>query len=240
MVDTLEGAQLQVKALGVDMKKLIPDNILEPLKKVRSFLTEGRDAARATAEAMKRTGEASSGIGANLTSASEGAATLSTKMGETATSAEEVNTATGEMGATASAQIAGVDALTEAYKQLATAATSAANAQASAGGASAYHGGPVARHFADGGVMPRGQDRIMTALSKGETVVNSRNSKRFFSELNAMNQGSQPVYREQGGPVTNVGDVNVTVNGGDTSQKSVREIAHALRREIKRGTITLR
>jgi ribosomal protein S9 len=88
--------------------------------------------------------------------------------------------------------------------------------------------------------MFRGQDRQLTALARGETVVNRKQSRRFFSELNAMNQGSQPVYRDQGGPVTNVGDVNVTVQGGDTSQQTVRGIGHALRRELKRGNITLR
>jgi len=111
------------------------------------------------------------------------------------------------------------------------------------GGAVAYHGGPMRRYFAAGGnlgQLTRGQDKIFTALSAGETVINSKNSRRFFSELNAMNQGNQPVYREQGGPVTNVGDINVSVNGGDSSQQTVREIAHALRREVQRGNIKLR
>ena len=106
----------------------------------------------------------------------------------------------------------------------------------SGAGATAYHGGT---HYADGG-MVRGPDRQLTALARGETVVNRKQSRKFFSELNAMNQGSQPVYRDQGGPVTNVGDVNVTVRGGDSSQQTVREIGHALRREVKRGNILLR
>ena len=92
-------------------------------------------------------------------------------------------------------------------------------------------------HLAVGG---RGQDNIPAMLSRGETVVNARKSQRFFSELNAMNQGSQPVYREQGGTVTNVGDINVTVQGGDSSQQTVREIGRAMRREVQRGTIKLR
>ena len=85
----------------------------------------------------------------------------------------------------------------------------------------------------------RGTDTIPAMLSAGETVVNARQSKRFFSQLNAMNQGSQPVYREQGGPVTNVGDVNVTVNGGDSSSQTVREIGTQLQREIRRGNLRL-
>jgi hypothetical protein len=69
--------------------------------------------------------------------------------------------------------------------------------------------------------------------------MNSRSSARFFSELNAMNAGSQPVFREQGGAVTNVGEINVTVRGGDTSQQTLREIGNGLRREIIRGNIRL-
>ena len=76
-------------------------------------------------------------------------------------------------------------------------------------------------------------------LSPGEFVVNARSAKNFFSELNAINSGSKPVFREQGGPVTNVGDINVTVQGGESTQQSARDIAYALRREINRGTITL-
>lgn len=156
------------------------------------------------------------------------------------TAANSTVQATSAIGPTAAAQVGAVAALTQAYEALARAAAAAATAQASAGGAAQFHGGPMSRYFAAGGQLSRGQDKILTALTAGETVVNSKNSRRFFSELNAMNQGSQPVYREQGGPVTNVGDINVTVNGGDSSQQTVREIAHALRREVKRGNIKLR
>lgn len=86
----------------------------------------------------------------------------------------------------------------------------------------------------------RGQDVRPAMLAKGEYVVKAGAAARFFSELNAMNQGSRPVYREQGGSVTNVGDVNVTVKGGDTGQQTVREIGYALRREIKRNNIKLK
>lgn len=151
--------------------------------------------------------------------------------------------ATSNIGPTASSQTAGVNTLVAAYKRLETQARLAAAATAAAGsggGAVAYHGGPMSRFFAAGGRLTRGQDKILTSLSAGETVVNSKNSRKFFSELNSMNQGSEPVFREQGGSVTNVGDVNVTVNGGDSSQQTVREIGHALRREIQRGNIKLR
>jgi hypothetical protein len=168
----------------------------------------------------------------------QGANNTTQAMQGTANAAEATQAQTAQLGPTAASQVSQVNALAAAYERMARAAAAAAQARGSAG-AVAYHGGPMSRFFADGGFVGRGQDKIMAALSKGETVVNSKQSRRFFSELNAMNQGSQPVYREQGGPVTNVGDVNVTVNGGDSSAQTVREIGRGLRREIRRGNIKL-
>lgn len=133
--------------------------------------------------------------------------------------------------------VAPVATLTSAVLKLADAWNQVGKAKSGAGGGAAPPKSRFGNFFAYGG---RGTDTIPAVLSKGETVINSRDSSRFFSQLNAMNQGSQPVYREQGGPVTNVGDINVSVNGGDSSQQTVREIGNALRREIQRGTIKLR
>jgi len=166
--------------------------------------------------------------------------TVKEKTGEVAAAGGAANTQLGSLGSTAAAQVGGVITLTNAVAKLADEAERAAVARAAAGSgdtAQVFTGAPM-RYFKDGGPA-RGQDTIPTMLSKKETVINARNSSRFFSELNAMNQGSKPVYREQGGPVTNVGDVNVSVNGGDSSQQTVREIGNALRREIKRGTLKL-
>ena len=112
-----------------------------------------------------------------------------------------------------------------------------ANAAAGAPAASTAFSGGKIDYLAAGG---RGQDNIHAVLAKGEFVSSAKTTGRFFSELNAMNNGSRPVHREQGGAVTNVGDVNVTVKGGDSSQQTVREIGHALRREIQRGNIKLK
>lgn len=181
-----------------------------------------REGAQKTNEAAQSSGQ----LKGNMQGAGDGAVKTSDGVAQTA----------GALPGT----IALANQLESAFNAAAAAAREMAAAAAAGGGAVAYHGGPMARFFAAGGQMSRGQDKILTSLSAGETVVSARNSKRFFSELNAMNQGSQPAYREQGGPVTNVGDVNVSVNGGDSSQQTVREIAHALRREIQRGNIKLR
>jgi TP901 family phage tail tape measure protein len=124
----------------------------------------------------------------------------------------------------------------QAMQNAAKAAIAAAQACARAaaacagGGVGAAHGG---RYFQDGG---RGTDRIPAWLTPGEFVVNARAARNFFPQLQAINAGQQPIYRDQGGAVTNIGDINVTVQGGDNSSQTIREIASGLRRELKRKT----
>ena len=54
-----------------------------------------------------------------------------------------------------------------------------------------------------------------------------------------MNAGREPTYRDRGGSVTNIGDVNVSVTQGEGARQTAREIATALRREFRRGTSRL-
>jgi hypothetical protein len=128
-----------------------------------------------------------------------------------------------------------------AIKTAAEAALKAAQAAASAGGSS-YHGGKVA-YRASGGPT-RGQDTVMTATAPGEFITNAKSTRKFYSELQAMNAGQSPQYRDKGGPVTNnyggtVGDVNVTVQGG-ASDEIARDIASAIDRELRFGTSRVR
>jgi len=184
-------------------------------------------------DATNQAATATSTMGTNMGNAAAATANTANSMTTSAEASTVLNEGMVASTGAISAAIVPASRLADELERAARAA-----AAAGAGGATAYHGAHM-RYFADGGPT-RGQDTIPTMLSAGETVINSKNSRRFFSELNAMNQGSQPVYREQGGPVTNVGDVNVTVNGGDSSQQTVREIGSALRREIQRGNIKLR
>jgi hypothetical protein len=89
---------------------------------------------------------------------------------------------------------------------------------------------------ADGG--PSGTDTIPAMLSPGEMVINAASSQKFFSQLTAMNAGIQPVSQGTSGSTTNIGDINVTVNGGPTGQQTARTIAAELRRELRRGTVS--
>jgi hypothetical protein len=58
--------------------------------------------------------------------------------------------------------------------------------------------------------------------------------------MSAMNAGIRPVFRSEGGAITNIGDINVTVTGGGSSSRQTgRTIAAEIRRELRRGTSTL-
>jgi hypothetical protein len=139
--------------------------------------------------------------------------------------------------------VAGIGQATAAMTALKNEAIAAAQAVAAAqsgGGAPAT--ARFGRYFARGGLgmlKPMGTDTIPAMIGRGEFVTNARSARKYFSELNAINQDSRPVRRREGGAVTNVGDVNVTVQGGDTSRQTVRAIAAELNRELKRGTIRL-
>ncbi|KKN21263.1 hypothetical protein LCGC14_0927200 [marine sediment metagenome] len=104
-------------------------------------------------------------------------------------------------------------------------------------------GTPVLAHFgsliyrASGGDA-RGTDTVPAMLSPGEFVMNASSTKRFYSQLVAMNAGKSPTYRERGGPVTNVGDVNITVSGATAPVQTARETMKAFRREMRRHTAT--
>ena len=194
---------------------------------IRSTLNERMNTASQTMEGMRTSTEGTANAAEKTANATGEAATQGGNFtSNVAGAVEPLGTAAGQ-----------ATVLADEMERAAAAAAAVSNVSVpTGGGAAQFHGGSF---YADGGMF-RGQDRQLAALAQGEMVINQKSSRRFFSELNAINQGSQPVYREQGGPVTNVGDVNVTVQGGDSSQQTVREIGHALRREIRRGNIKLR
>ena len=99
-------------------------------------------------------------------------------------------------------------------------------------------GGMMWSHFDTGGTA-RGRDTVHAMLSPGEMVMNEQSSRKFGSQLVAMNSGSRPNYHSHGGSVTNVGDINVHVAGGNSASGTGRQIASELRRELRRGSSTL-
>jgi TP901 family phage tail tape measure protein len=99
--------------------------------------------------------------------------------------------------------------------------------------------GGMISYFANGGFARKGTDTVPAMLSPGEYVVNARSTRKFYSQLVAMNSGRQPIYRSEGGPVTNVGDINISVTGGTTDRESARNIVTRVRRELRRRSSTL-
>jgi hypothetical protein len=97
---------------------------------------------------------------------------------------------------------------------------------------------PTVTEKAFGGMVSRGTDSILALLSPGEFVVNAAASRRFYSQLVAMNSAI-PGFAA-GGPVTNVtGDFNIHMNSSGNATADVQEIGRLLKREIRRGTISL-
>lgn len=126
-----------------------------------------------------------------------------------------------------------------ALRQAALAAAAAVNAANGGGGIVANNGRRVYRQ---GGGGTRGSDVVPAMLSRGEFVVNSGSTDKFFSQLQAINAGQSPAFREQGGPTNNFGDINVNVSGGAGSEspdQTARQIASGLRRELRRKTSRL-
>jgi TP901 family phage tail tape measure protein len=102
-------------------------------------------------------------------------------------------------------------------------------------------GGKILR-LAEGGFTPRGTDTVPAMLSPGEFVVNARSTRKFFSQLQAINTGSQPRFFQDGGSVTNFGDVNVNMTSSqrESGQTTGREVARSIQRELRRKTSSFR
>jgi hypothetical protein len=166
-----------------------------------------------------------------LKASEEAAKRAKESAGETKTSAEEANQALGQVS-----QI-DMSGLVNQTQAIADAMWSVARASAmvrvpAAAEMTAAHGGTAWKFLAGGGSA--GTDVIPAMLSPGEVVINAASARKFASQLTAINAGVQPVYRSEGGSVTNIGDINVSVTGGGTSRQTARSIASELRREFRR------
>ncbi len=186
----------------------------------------------------------------------EAEAAVNKALDDTKTKADAVVPSIDAQTSAIKAVIPSVNALAQAYWGVADAAAAASMA-AGAGGAGGEGGsqatdmgdlggmlaasGGLIRYFRRGGFAPRGSDVIPAMLSPGEFIVNAASTRKWYSQLVAINSGLQPSYRAGGGPTTNagiVGDVtvNVTSPGG---RETAREVIQAINREIRRGTSRL-
>lgn len=100
-----------------------------------------------------------------------------------------------------------------------------------------FFGGRMS-YFAAGG---RGLDTIPAMLSPGEFVVNAKSTRKFFSQIQAINAGVQPTFRNDGGS-TVIGDTvnNVTVNAARNPQATADAVIAKINRAQRRGTARIR
>ena len=100
-----------------------------------------------------------------------------------------------------------------------------------------WTGGYMSR-FAGGGSV--GSDSINAKLSPGEFVLNRNAARQYFAQATALN--SRAARFDTGGTVnnnSNIGDININMSSTGQTQNDARNIAQAVRRELKRGTIRL-
>jgi len=202
--------------------------------------------------------------GANVEGQLNTAKELLNTTSQAATEEGALASATSAAATSASAASSASSSLSGQLNSEAAAARNAAAAQRELNAARAGGGGSGAEEFSTGGLVyralggvipaylagggpspfkPRGTDTVPAMLTPGEFVVNARSTRKFFSQLVAINSGRQPVFRAAGGPVTNfnIGDVNVNTQGNrQTGEVIGRDISRALNREIRRGNIRLR
>ena len=107
--------------------------------------------------------------------------------------------------------------------------------------ATAAHGRHLVdpKYMAGGGFVPRGMDTIPVMARPGESIINPDSTRKFFSQIQAINSGKQPIFRSQGGGVTNVGDISINVNGSGSPEQTGRVVLRKVRRELRRGTSRL-
>jgi TP901 family phage tail tape measure protein len=90
------------------------------------------------------------------------------------------------------------------------------------------------------GGMPAGTDRLPAMLSAGESVNTAAATRDFFPQIQAMNAGIRPVFRDQGGEVTNVGPISISVSETTNARETAREIMKQFKRETRRSTYNAR
>jgi len=143
----------------------------------------------------------------------------------------------GQFGGATQAMNAAVgpsQAIAAAWERAAAAAQRAAAAAASAPRNQSFGG---SMFLASGG-FARGIDTIPAMLSPGEFVVNARSARNFAAQLQAINAGQTPAFRENGGTVndnsTTIGDVHLHSNSAN-----VKELMKDMQRLQRRGIARL-
>ncbi len=184
----------------------------EGLDKIEGVLQRIDPLLDQTKQSAKDAGEATKGIG---TAAQQGAGVATSAFGKTISGLKGIET--------------------QAIKT--AAAVRAAQSGGGGGAQKAALGGLIYR--ASGGFTPRGSDRRLAMLSVGEMVMNSKATRQFQSQLIGMNAGVNPQFKQSGGAITNIGDVNISVQGASLPAQTARETMRAFKREMRRSGTSL-
>jgi hypothetical protein len=156
--------------------------------------------------------------------------------------AEQTTIANAAMDAQLLKMAASIKTFTDQIKAMEIAAKNLAAIKLVGGGlVPARVAGGLARRYAAGGSLAGiGVDQRTASFADGEFISNQASSAEFLPQLIAMNSGAFSQRREAGGNVTtSVGDINLTIQGGDTAEATVRQIGQELQREIRRGNLRL-
>ncbi len=103
-------------------------------------------------------------------------------------------------------------------------------------------------YAATGGIVgmfpgqPRGVDIHPIWAATGETIVDARTSAMYRPMLQAIMNRRMPNYMAEGGVVggdTQIGDINITVNGATTNSETARVVGNRLERQLRLNNIRL-
>ena len=86
------------------------------------------------------------------------------------------------------------------------------------------------------GSIMRGSDNMLALRQKGESVVNAKSSRKFYSQLVAMNASPQSVVTAPSGGTT-IGDINVLMNASGNLGYDVAALGGAIKRMARRGLV---
>lgn len=80
-----------------------------------------------------------------------------------------------------------------------------------------------------GRFLPQGRDKYMGAYDPGESIINADSTRRFYSDLRAINAGIRPQQQSS----TSFGDITINVN--TNSPVDGATLARELRRHLRKG-----
>lgn len=237
----------QARELVLDIDRINLDNVsseslTERLNQLIDQVQQSANQIEVQVQGVDQAAEVTSQLTNQLSASATEAQSLSTQLSSSQSNANATAGATGTLSGNLSSASTQANSLASAFNRVEAAARAAAAAAASISTQTpqfANDGGKIAFRQG-GGSLTRGSDTRLAALTPGEFVVNARQSRNFAAQLQAINAGQSPQFRENGGSVTNVGDINVNVNTtSETSAGISRDIARQLRRDVQRGNIKL-